>query len=55
MKIADLMKLWMTLEALDDQLDEAGTGDEVNVPTVKGLKLSGKKYSLKNAVLVRED
>lgn len=54
MKIADLIKLWTTLEALDDQLDEAGPGDEVHVPVIKGLKLSGRRYTLKNAVLVKE-
>ena len=55
MKLGDLAKVWMTLEALDDQLDEAGPGDEIQVPKIKSLKINGKRYTLKDAVLVQED
>ncbi len=54
MKLADLVKFWQILESLDDELDGAQKGDVVAVPKVKGLKLNGERWTLKNAELEKE-
>lgn len=54
MKLGDLAKLWLLLEAVDDEMDEAKKGDVVSVPEARGVKLNGRRWTLRNAELVAE-
>lgn len=54
MRPADLFKLWMEMESLDEEMDTAEKGDAVEVPEIRGLKINGKRWTLKDARLVCE-
>ena len=42
------------VEGVGDELDAAAPGEQVHIPPVKGLKISGNRCTLKNAVLEKE-
>jgi hypothetical protein len=52
--LEQIFRIWLQIEALDDELGEAPKGAEVPVPPIRGLKIDGRKYTLKDAVLVPE-
>jgi hypothetical protein len=54
MKLSELAKLWILLDGLDDEMDDAKKGDAVAVPETKGIKLNGRRWTLRNAELVAE-
>lgn len=46
MKLGDIVKLWTTLEALDDELDGLPPGEEITAPKIRGVKIDGKRFTV---------
>ncbi len=54
MDLKQVVKIWMKVEAMDDEIEEAAVGDKVQIPAIKRLKISGRQGRLEMVFVVEE-
>jgi hypothetical protein len=49
MKVGEWIRVYLEVDRLDDEMDAAQKGDEIEIPPIRGLRHGGKKFSLRSS------